>query len=248
MGEEVAADRYCRFAGQQRQGKGQHGEPSIAPATTGEPPGLKAERGKAKGRHHKGAPIRDPAHGRPTRIVEREERKGEQRQRRRGDLPKGEGCCGQTCSKPEQAVAMRQHRVLRPEQRIQRVGQRGERPQEVEPRLGVGPPGVDPLVHQPLCIGSIARGEAEEVERAAVQPRDGVADAQQCAVDVVVERVAHGEACAGQQQRDDRDGPEPARRRSHRIRRGGGDSLRICFPEAHALCSIGLHMHIQTTG
>ena len=87
---------------------------------------------------------------------------------------------------------MRQHRVLRPEQRIQRVGQRGERPQEVETRLGVGPPGIDALVHEQLCIGGIAGGEAEEVERAAVQPRDGVADAQQCAVDVVVERVAHG--------------------------------------------------------
>ena len=143
---------------------------------------------------------------------------------------------------------MRRNRVLGPEQRIQRVGERGERPQEVEPRLGVGPPGIDTLVHKQLCIGWVAGGEAEEVERAAVKPRDGVADAEQGAVDVIIQRVAHGEACAGQQQRDERDNPEPARRRSHCNRLGGGDSLRICVPKAHALCSIGLHMHIQTTG
>jgi hypothetical protein len=126
------------------------------------------EHGRREGDRDDGIAVREPAHGRPVRVVDREEKQREPGHPRRPEHPAVHGADREEREpEPHQAVHVHQPRRARPELVVEPLGQRRQRPPEREAHGGAHRPREVPRVDRGLPVLGDAVGEAEQVERVA---------------------------------------------------------------------------------
>ena len=207
VGQHVREDAQRRLSPEQA-----HGEPHQRQGQGPGPAGLaplevhpQAEQ-RGHGGHQRVA-VGDPPRHHEVRAVDGEEEQRERPHGSRQEAPQQRAEERHHPQVPGQRVQVPAHRVAAEEAVVQHRERARQGPPEGQLQLGQRPPGIGPLVHQPLELRGVSAREAEQVPR---RPRGGKAleDEQ---VDVVVADEAEPRGGQGEHQRGQQREPEDAR-------------------------------------
>ena len=146
--------------------------------------------------------IGDEPHGRPARIIHREEQGGDRRDPGRAQHPPVKNRHGgHHRAQPEQALGVHQHRRVRPERVIEPVGQDRQGLEKLGLQGRVGPPGEHPDIHDPARSAPGRRGRTGTSRREARAARGTATPEHDRPVIIIVEDPAGPQ---GRQREQDR--------------------------------------------